>query len=139
MDSGQLVWIIVIAVVVLALLGLALFFAQRRKKEKDLEQAKTLREAAAEEELDAREKEARAARAEADAQQARVDADRLQDEARRLNHGAESARSSARERARHARSLDPDSDAGASRGQDPDDERQEPVRNPHRDEGTAER
>ncbi|WP_411734356.1 hypothetical protein [Paeniglutamicibacter sp.] len=139
MDSGQLVWTIVIIVVALVILGLVLFFVQRRKKEKDHERAETLRQSAVDDELNARESEAKAARAAADAKQAQVDADRLQEEARSQNADAQSARSSAHEQAKRAQSLDPDAETRGSQNLDSSDARQDPIddsNQPNRPSGT---
>ena len=110
MDSAQLAWIIAIIVVVLILLGLALFIGRRWKRTKDHERADNLRQSAADDELNAREGEAKAARAAADAQQADVDAERLREEARTQADEAQLARIRAQEQAIKAESLDPDTE-----------------------------
>ena len=130
MDSGQLVWIIVIIVVVLVVLGLVLFFGQRRKKEKDHERAETLRQSAADDELNARESEAKSAKAAADAKQAQVDADRLQEEARNQNAEAQSARASSQEQANKAKALDPNVETGGTRDGDASEAGRDPLGDP---------
>ena len=116
MDSGQLVWIIVVVIVVaLAVVGLVVFFGRKRKLNADRRQAVEMRQQAETDELGAREGEAKAARAEADAQQAEVDAERLRREARDRQKEARTVREGSQERVREADQLDPDVDAGGRR------------------------
>lgn len=115
MDSGQLVWIIIVIVVALAIVGLVVFFGRKRKLNADRSRAVEMRQQAETDELGAREGEAKAARAEADAQQAEVDAERLRREARDRQEEARTVREGSQERVREADQLDPDVDAGGRR------------------------
>jgi hypothetical protein len=115
MDSGQLMWIIIVVVVALAIVGLVAFFGRKRKLKADRGRAVEMRQEAETDELGAREGEAKAARAEADARQAEVDAERLRREARDGQEEARSVREASQERVREADELDPDVDAGGRR------------------------
>jgi flagellar biosynthesis/type III secretory pathway M-ring protein FliF/YscJ len=115
MDSGQLLWIIIVIVVALVIVGLVVFFGRKGKLKADRRRAGAMREKAETDELGARESEAKAARAEADAQQAEVDAERLRREAREGQEEARTVREASQERVREADDLDPDVDAGGRR------------------------
>jgi hypothetical protein len=115
MNSGQLIWIIIVIVVALVLVGLVVFFGRKRKLNADRGRAVEMRQQAETDELGAREGEAKAARAEADAQQAEVDAERLRREARDRQEDARTVREGSQERVREADQLDPDVDAGGRR------------------------
>lgn len=132
MDSTQLAWTIAIIVVVLIILGLALFLGQRRKHAKDREHAENLRQSATADELKARENEAQAALAAANAQQAEVDAERLREEARNQAEEADSAR--AREQTMKAESLDPEGEIREHRATDVSDARRDPTIDPNQPE-----
>jgi FtsZ-interacting cell division protein ZipA len=107
-DSGQLVWIIIGVVVVLAIIAAAVYFNRKRKVDADRNRAAEMREKAKTDELGAREREAKAARAEADAKQAEVDAERLRRDARDKQQEAEGVRATSQEQLRKADELDPD-------------------------------
>jgi flagellar biosynthesis/type III secretory pathway M-ring protein FliF/YscJ len=115
MDSGQLIWIIIVIVVALVIAGLVVFFGRKRKLTADRRRAVEMRQEAETDELGAREGEAKAARAEADAQQANVDAERLRREARDGQEEARTVREASQARVREANDLDPDVDAGGRR------------------------
>ena len=114
MDSGQLIWIVVI-VVALVIVGLVVFLGRKRKLNADRHRAGEIRKQAETDELGAREGEAKAARAEKDAQQAEVDAKRLRREAREGQEDARTVREGSQERVRKADEMDPDVDAGERR------------------------
>jgi uncharacterized protein HemX len=115
MNSGQLIWIIIIIVVALVIVGLVVFFGRKRKLKTDRRRAVEMRQEAETNELSAREGEAKAARAEADARQAEVDAERLRREARDAQEDARTVREGSQERVREADELDPDVDATGRR------------------------
>jgi uncharacterized protein HemX len=127
MDTGQLVWIIVAIVILLALLAVVLYFGRKRTLDAQRNQAAELRQKAEEERLGARESEAKAVRAEADAKQAEVDAERLRREARERAEEAETGRSRSDDQVREANSLDPDTDV-RGRPRDPSGEPQNSAR-----------
>lgn len=126
MDSGQLLWIIIVVVVALAIVGLVVFFGRKRKLKADRHRAVEMRQEAETAELGAREGEAKAARAEADAQQAEVDAERLRREARDGQEEARTVREGSQARVREADELDPDVDAGGRRDGQPAEDEQGP-------------
>jgi preprotein translocase subunit SecF len=113
MDSGQLIWIVI--VVALVIVGLVVFFGRKRKLKADRRRGVEMRQEAETDDLGAREGEAKAARAEADAQQAEVDAERLRREARDGQEDARTVREASQEQVREADELDPDVDAGGRR------------------------
>lgn len=108
MDSGQLVWIIVGIVVVLAIVAVAVNISRKRKTEADRHRAAEMREKAEADQLAAKEHEAKAARAEADAKAAEVEAERLRQQARGTQQEAASVRANAEEQLRKADDVDPD-------------------------------
>ena len=136
MDTGQLVWIIVAIVVILAVLAVVLYFSRKRTLDQHREQAAELRQNAQENELGARESEARAMRAEADAKQAEVEAERLRSEARERAEEAETVRSRSDDQLREADALDPDTDV-RGRGGDTSGEQYDSAR--HAAEGARQR
>lgn len=113
MDSGQLVWIIIAIIVVLAIIALVVFLGRKRKIEAGRQKAAEIREQAREDEIAARDREAKAARAEADAQRADVEAQRLRERARAQQEEAEGVRASTQENLRKADELDPDVVSGS--------------------------
>lgn len=108
MDSGQLIGIIIGAVVVIAIVVVVTMVSRKRKVEANRNKAVEMREHAKTEQIGAREREAKAARAEADAKQAEVEAERLREEARERQQEAEHVRAGAQEQLRKADELDPD-------------------------------
>ncbi|WP_426998232.1 hypothetical protein [Pseudarthrobacter sp. N5] len=110
MDSGQLMWIVI--VIALVIVGVVIFFGRKWKLKTDRRRAVEMRQTAKTDELGAREGEAKASRAEADAKQAEVDAERLRREAHDRQEDAQTVRERSQERVREADELDPDVDAG---------------------------
>jgi ribonuclease E len=106
--TGWIVLIVVVVVIVVAIIIVASTVGRRRKQEADRRRAGELREAAARDELAAREREANSARAAADAQQAEVEAERLRREADERERAAAEARAEQEKKLQHADSVDPD-------------------------------
>jgi len=107
-DSGQLIWIIIGVIVVLAIIAVVVMLGRRRKVDANRNRAVEMREQAKADELGAKEREAKALRAEADAKQAEVESERLRAEARGTQQEAESVRADVEEKRRKADELDPD-------------------------------
>jgi FtsZ-interacting cell division protein ZipA len=107
-DSGQLVWIIVGIVVVLAIVAVVINLSRKRKTVADRNRAAEMREKAEADQLAAREHEAKAARADADAKAAEVEAERLRRQALGTQQEAETVRAGAQEQLRKADEVDPD-------------------------------
>jgi FtsZ-interacting cell division protein ZipA len=107
-DSGQLIWIIIGVIVVLAIIAVVVVLGRRRKVDANRNRAVEMREQAKADELGAKEREAKALRAEADAKQAEVESERLRAEARGTQQEAESVRADVEEKRRKADELDPD-------------------------------
>lgn len=110
METSTIIWIIVAVVVVLALVGLFGWLANKRRAEAHRTQAGELRHEAAaraggmqDADLDARE-------ARADADQARLAADRAEERASEKQRAVEQEQAAVEGRVREADRLDPDVD-----------------------------
>ena len=149
MNTTQVTWLVIVVVVILAILGFALYFGRRRRLANHRTQAAELRQTAQDDELTAREVDAKAARAVADAKQSEVDAARSRQEAVERQHEADAVRSHAEDQTRQADDVDPDIDVRRRRDIEPDDVpaavEQPPMSAPpaggdtHSDEGEADR
>lgn len=118
MDTSTWIWIIVGAIVLIALIALLAKMAGKKKAERNRAQASELRERAAtkaddvkKHEAHARETEAQAAAARAEADRKAAEAERLEAEARGRAQAAHEHRSEYDETRRRADELDPDADS----------------------------
>lgn len=112
MDTGQIIWIIVGVVVLLVLLGLAVWIARKKQQTEHRRQAQELRQGAQatagsggmqQSELEARE-------AKLEAERARVEADRAETRAAEVEKGHLQERARQEDQVREADRLDPDVD-----------------------------
>ena len=128
MDDQTVLWIVIGVVVVLAIVGIALWWSRSGRRD-DLRrrEAERLREKAAAERIELQRREAEAARIDAEARMAQAEADAraaeaagLQAEARSRADDLEAPRSRVEDRLRRADHLDPDVDLDRRDGMPPD-------------------
>ena len=124
MSRTQSVWLVIAIIVLLAVIGLVVRMASRRKVEADRTRANELRAQGDRTRLHASEEEANAASADARARQARVEAEKLELEAEARARDARESRHLAEEHHQRAAELDPDMD-GRREGALEGDEMQE--------------
>ena len=106
MGTNTIVWIVVAVVVLLALLGLAVFL-KKRSTVKRQEKADKLRQETHREEIEIRKREAEAQRVKADADRKAAEADELAASARDRDRDASSSREEMTRRYERADKIDP--------------------------------
>ncbi len=111
MSLWTIIVIVVVALVVLALLGWAVW---HKKREQGRVRADELRSEAANRHTDVQVQDTRAREAEAEAQRARAQADRLEAQAREERVAHDQVRAEQEDHLREADRLDPDVDHGAA-------------------------
>lgn len=107
MSTGTIVLIIVIALIVVALIGLAAWLSAKKKREQRAAQAESIRHEARSEASGVRESQVQAREAEAKAEQARLEAQRAEEQAARAHQGVSQEQALHEERIREADRLDP--------------------------------
>ncbi len=114
MSTMQIVWIIVLAVVIIALIGLVGYVMNKKKMEQNRARAEGLRSEAGSAATVIPEAQVRAREAEARAERARLDAQKAEEDAARANQALSAEQAQYEDRVREADRLDPDVDHRAS-------------------------
>jgi preprotein translocase subunit SecF len=114
MSSMQWIWITVGIIILLIVVGILAALGRRRgragQETADRQEAATMRVAARDTELDARESRAAAAGTAAEAEQAQIEAERLRIQAEERNTAASAQTEESARVRRHADAIDPDVD-----------------------------
>jgi FtsZ-interacting cell division protein ZipA len=113
-STMQIVWIIVLAVVIIALIGLVGYVMNKKKMEQNRARAESLRSEAGSAATVIPEAQVRAREAEARAERARLDAQKAEEDAARANQTLSAEQAQYEDRVREADRLDPAVDHRAS-------------------------
>jgi FtsZ-interacting cell division protein ZipA len=113
-STSQIVFIIVLALVIIALIGVAGYVMNKKKTEQNRARAEDLRSEASSAATELPEAQVRAREAEARAERARLDAQKAEDDAAQANQALSAEQAQYEDRVREADRLDPDVDHRAS-------------------------
>jgi hypothetical protein len=109
-STSQIIWVIVLALLVIAVIGLAGYVMNKRKLEQSRSRAVQLRDSAASEAAAIPDSQLLAREAEVRAERARLEADRAEQEAARASQAVSAEQATYEDRIREADRMDPDVD-----------------------------